>query len=172
MSRWAPFFSRRKRMMEALDQDIRDFIERETQDNIDRGLLAEEALTQCRFSDAARRWLGICRRLESSRSCLSAHGYPETMKMRKAPCRGAPRGRPGRPQGPPLPRTFSKQSGGIQRVEEVQAGKTREVPVGGGEGGAMLDGQGGQVRVRDQGTTGLPLGHHRTQDLPMPFARI
>jgi len=30
--------SRRKRMMEDLDQDIRDFIERETQDNIDRAI--------------------------------------------------------------------------------------------------------------------------------------
>jgi predicted permease len=36
-------FSRRKRMMEDLDQDIRDFIERETQDNIDRGMPPEEA---------------------------------------------------------------------------------------------------------------------------------
>jgi predicted permease len=43
MSRWARFFSRRKRMMEDLDQDIRDFIERETQDNIERGMSSEEA---------------------------------------------------------------------------------------------------------------------------------
>ena len=43
MSRWGQLFSRRKRMMEDLDQDIRDFIERETQDNIERGLLPEEA---------------------------------------------------------------------------------------------------------------------------------
>ncbi len=35
--------SRRKRMMEDLDQDIRDYIERETQDNIERGLSPEEA---------------------------------------------------------------------------------------------------------------------------------
>ncbi len=35
--------SRRKRMMEDLDQDIRDYIERETQDNIERGLPPEEA---------------------------------------------------------------------------------------------------------------------------------
>ena len=35
--------SRRKRMMKDLDQDIRDFIERETQDNIDRGMPPEEA---------------------------------------------------------------------------------------------------------------------------------
>jgi predicted permease len=35
--------TRRKRMMEELDQDIRDHIERETQDNIERGMPAEEA---------------------------------------------------------------------------------------------------------------------------------
>jgi hypothetical protein len=34
---------RRKRMLEELDQDIRDHIERETQDNIERGMLSEEA---------------------------------------------------------------------------------------------------------------------------------
>src|SRR5208337_3171914 len=43
MSRWARLFSRRKRMMENLDQEIRDFIERETQDNIERGMSPEEA---------------------------------------------------------------------------------------------------------------------------------
>ncbi|MGH9734037.1 MAG: ADOP family duplicated permease [Candidatus Acidiferrales bacterium] len=35
--------SRRKRMLENLDADIRDHIERETQDNIDRGMSREEA---------------------------------------------------------------------------------------------------------------------------------
>ena len=35
--------SRRKRMMKDLNQDIRDFIERETQDNIERGMPPEEA---------------------------------------------------------------------------------------------------------------------------------
>jgi len=39
---WTQFF-RRKRMMEDLDKDIRDFIERETQDNIERGMSPEEA---------------------------------------------------------------------------------------------------------------------------------
>jgi predicted permease len=43
MSRWVRFFNRRKRMLEALDQDIRDYIERETQDNIERGMPPEEA---------------------------------------------------------------------------------------------------------------------------------
>ena len=36
-------FRRRQRMMEDLDQDIRNFIERETQDNIERGMSPEEA---------------------------------------------------------------------------------------------------------------------------------
>ncbi len=35
--------SRRKRVLEDLDQDIRDHIERETQDNIERGMPPEEA---------------------------------------------------------------------------------------------------------------------------------
>jgi len=43
MSGWDWMFNRRKRMMEDLDQDIRDFIERETQDNIERGTPPEEA---------------------------------------------------------------------------------------------------------------------------------
>ncbi len=43
MSRWARFFGRRRRMMEDLDRDIRDYIERETQDNIERGMPPEEA---------------------------------------------------------------------------------------------------------------------------------
>jgi hypothetical protein len=34
---------RRKRMMEALDQDIREHIEMETQDNVGRGMSPEEA---------------------------------------------------------------------------------------------------------------------------------
>jgi putative ABC transport system permease protein len=33
----------RKRMLQELDQDIRDHIERETQDNIERGMSPEEA---------------------------------------------------------------------------------------------------------------------------------
>jgi putative ABC transport system permease protein len=43
MSRWARFFTRRERMMDDLDQEIRDFINRETQDNIERGMPPEEA---------------------------------------------------------------------------------------------------------------------------------
>jgi predicted permease len=40
---WTRFFTRRERMMEYLDQDIRDYIGRETQDNIERGMSHEEA---------------------------------------------------------------------------------------------------------------------------------
>ena len=40
---WTQLFRRRERMMEDLDQDIRDYIERETQDNIGRGMPPEEA---------------------------------------------------------------------------------------------------------------------------------
>ena len=37
----------------------------------------------------------------------------------------------------------SKPSEGVERVEEFEAGKAGEVAVGGGEGGAVLEGQGG-----------------------------
>ena len=43
MSLWSRLFRSRKHMMEDLDQEIRDFIERETEDNIDRGKSPEEA---------------------------------------------------------------------------------------------------------------------------------
>jgi putative ABC transport system permease protein len=48
--------SRRKRMMEDLDEDIRDFIERETQDNLERGLSPEEAryAALCKFGNVTR----------------------------------------------------------------------------------------------------------------------
>ena len=42
MNLWGRFF-RRQRMMDSLDQDIRDFIERETQDNIARGMAPDKA---------------------------------------------------------------------------------------------------------------------------------
>ena len=43
MNNWFRFFSRRMRMMEELDQDIRAFMERETQENIERGMPPDEA---------------------------------------------------------------------------------------------------------------------------------
>ncbi|MGD0124509.1 MAG: permease prefix domain 1-containing protein [Terriglobia bacterium] len=43
MGLWDRSFRRRKRMMDDLDQDIRDFIARETQDNIERGMSPEDA---------------------------------------------------------------------------------------------------------------------------------
>ena len=58
--------SRRKRMMEDLDQDIRDFIERETQDNIERGMPPEEA----RYA-ALRKFGNVVRVKEETREVWS-----------------------------------------------------------------------------------------------------
>jgi hypothetical protein len=54
--------SRRKRMMEDLDQDIRDHIARETQDNIERGMRPQEA----RFA-AMRKFGNVTRVKEETR---------------------------------------------------------------------------------------------------------
>ena len=66
MSRWNWFLSRRQRMMEALDQDIRAFIERETQDNIERGMSPEEA----RYA-ALRKFGNVTRIKEETREVWS-----------------------------------------------------------------------------------------------------
>jgi predicted permease len=66
MSRWYQFSGRRKRMMEDLDQDIRDFIERETQDNIERGMPPEEA----RYA-ALRKFGNVTRIREDTREVWS-----------------------------------------------------------------------------------------------------
>jgi len=66
MSRWARLFRRRKRMMENLDQDIRDFIERETQDNIERGMSPDEA----RYA-ALRKFGNVTRVKEETRELWS-----------------------------------------------------------------------------------------------------
>src|SRR6266853_3417804 len=58
--------SRRKRMLEELDQDIRDHIERETQDNIDRGMPPEEA----RYA-AMRKFGNVTRVKEDTREVWS-----------------------------------------------------------------------------------------------------
>src|ERR1700694_2480913 len=58
--------SRRKRMLEELDQDIRDHIERETQDNIERGLSPEEA----RYA-AVRKFGNVTRVKEETREVWS-----------------------------------------------------------------------------------------------------
>jgi hypothetical protein len=50
--------SRRKRMLESLEQDIREHIEMETRDNIERGMAPEEA----RY--AAMRKFGNVRRVK------------------------------------------------------------------------------------------------------------
>jgi predicted permease len=66
MSRWDRLFSRRKRMMEDLDQDIRDYIEGETQDNIERGMSPEEA----RYA-ALRKFGNVTRIKEETREVWS-----------------------------------------------------------------------------------------------------
>ena len=57
---------RRKRMLEELDQDIRDHIERETQDNIERGMPSEEA----RYA-AMRKFGNVTRVKEETREVWS-----------------------------------------------------------------------------------------------------
>ena len=57
---------RRKRMMEDLDQDIRDHIEMETQDNIERGMPSEEA----RYA-ALRKFGNVTRVKEETRKVWS-----------------------------------------------------------------------------------------------------
>ena len=73
MNRWARLFSRRKRMMEDLDQDVRDFIERETQDNIERGMPPEEA----RY--AALRKFGNVARVEEDTREVWSFGWLEQL---------------------------------------------------------------------------------------------
>jgi len=55
--------SRRERMMDDLDQDIREHLERETQDNIARGMRPEEARR------AALLKFGNVTRVQSPRCC-------------------------------------------------------------------------------------------------------
>jgi len=57
---------RSKRMMEELEQDIRDHIERETQDNIERGMPPEEA----RYA-AVRKFGNVTRVKEETREVWS-----------------------------------------------------------------------------------------------------
>src|SRR5258708_19289596 len=57
---------RRKRMLEDLEQDIHDHIERETQDNIERGMPPEEA----RYA-AARKFGNVTRVKEETREVCS-----------------------------------------------------------------------------------------------------
>src|SRR6516162_6619716 len=58
--------SRRKRMMADLDQDVCDYIERETQDNIERGMAPEEA----RYA-ALRKFGNVTRIKEETREVWS-----------------------------------------------------------------------------------------------------
>src|SRR5213078_2723774 len=57
---------RRKRMMEGLDEDLRGHIERETQDNIERGMQPEEA----RYA-AMRKFGNVTRVKEEAREVWS-----------------------------------------------------------------------------------------------------
>ena len=57
---------RRKQMIEDLDQDIREHIERETQDNIERGMSPEEA----RYA-AVRKFGNVTRVKEETREVWS-----------------------------------------------------------------------------------------------------
>jgi len=56
----------RKRMLESLDQEIRDYIEAETQDNIERGMSPEEA----RYA-ALRKFGNVTRVKEETREVWS-----------------------------------------------------------------------------------------------------
>src|SRR5438477_12873028 len=58
--------SHRKRVLEDLDQDIRDHIEKETQDNIERGMPPEEA----RYA-AVRQFGNVTRAKEETREVSS-----------------------------------------------------------------------------------------------------
>src|SRR6516162_3440086 len=66
MSRWARLLDRRKRMMQNLEEDIRDFVERETQENIERGMSPEEA----RYA-ALRKFGNVSRVKEETREVWS-----------------------------------------------------------------------------------------------------
>ena len=72
MMGWARFFSRRQRMMADLDQDIRDFIEHETQDNIERGVQPEEA----RYA-ALRKFGNVMRVTEDTREVWSCRSLEQ-----------------------------------------------------------------------------------------------
>jgi predicted permease len=67
--------NRRKRMMADLDQDIRDHVERETQDNIERGMSPEEA----RYA-ALRRFGNVTRVKEDTREVWS-FGWLEQLEQ-------------------------------------------------------------------------------------------
>ncbi len=93
--------SRRKRMMEDLDQDIRDYIERETQDDIERGMPPEEA----RYA-ALRKFGNVSPRFKQER--IARPRFPWTAFLlvprrrppaceADGPCRGR---RPSRSAGP------------------------------------------------------------------------
>ncbi len=66
---------RRKRMLEDLDQDIRDHIEIETQDNIERGMLPDEA----RYA-ALRKFGNVTRVMEETREVWSIVWFEQLLQ--------------------------------------------------------------------------------------------
>jgi hypothetical protein len=48
--------TRGRRVLESLEDDIHDHIERETRDNLDRGMAPEEARRQALLSSATSPW--------------------------------------------------------------------------------------------------------------------
>ena len=74
-------------MMEDLDQDIRDFIERETQDNIERGMSPEEArYAALRNSSAFLPILGVTAHLSAAATRgVGANGVRPWGQRRLAP---------------------------------------------------------------------------------------
>src|SRR5271154_6799634 len=67
--------SRRKRMLEELEQDIRDHIEKETQDNIERGMSPEEA----RYA-AMRKFGNVTRVKEETRKVWSGVRFEQLLQ--------------------------------------------------------------------------------------------
>lgn len=74
MNRWVRLFSQRQQMMDDLDQDIRDFIERETQDNVERGMPPDEG----RYA-ALRKFGNVTRVKEETREVWS-FGWLEQLR--------------------------------------------------------------------------------------------
>ena len=66
---------RRKRMLEELEQDIRDHIERETQDNIARGMAPDEA-----HNAALRKFGNVARVQEETREVWSSVWFEQLLQ--------------------------------------------------------------------------------------------
>ena len=80
---------RGKHALDGLDQDIREHIEHETQDNIDRGMTPEEARRHAvlKFGNVALAARGHARRLGVADGSISCG---RTSAMRSGRCAGIP----------------------------------------------------------------------------------